>query len=302
MYTPILLLLLCLSNVFALTPVVLLHGVVDSAKSMEELADLIHNHYFDEVYIHNAEIGNGFWDSFLIPVWEQVDLLWERLNADPQLVDGFHAVAHSQGTLIFRGYIEKYNDIGPKVISFTSLAGVHGGQFGIPKVLSPYISEIIAKIPYDPHVQKAFSFAQYWKSPYQLERYVNKSLFLSELDNEKVFNQTYKDNLLSLEFFLAFWSPMDEVIIPPCSGAFCFFQANSSRITEPREETKVYVEDLVGVRTLEKEGRFAEVKVDGFKHNDFRKKMFLPYLKQYVFPMWFSFDIERDNSLTEACK
>ncbi|KAL0244427.1 hypothetical protein GEMRC1_008511 [Eukaryota sp. GEM-RC1] len=290
MYSPLLLATL-LSVCFCLTPIVTLHGIVDTASSMDELVDLISKHYNPDVYIHNAEIGNGFWDSILKPCWDQVDLLHDRLKSDSKLSDGFHAIAHSQGSLLMRGYIMKYND--PPVLSFTSLAGPQNGVFGIPKVLAPWLSDLIAKIPYSPWVQNAFSFAQYWRDPHSLDVFVQKSMYLSEINNEKQFKHEFKVNFERLKFLLLFYSVDDEVIIPPESGTFSGFLRDSSKEIVPMNQTNLYVNNLFGLRSLDESHKLKVVRLSELKHNDFKSEKFLPYLKKFVFPMWFDFDFKK---------
>ena len=47
------------------------------------------------------------------------------MKSDPKLKDGFNAIGYSQGNLIIRGYIHKYNS--PPVKNFISM---HGPMMG----------------------------------------------------------------------------------------------------------------------------------------------------------------------------
>ena len=85
---------------------------------------------FPGIYIHNAEIGNGKRDSLLMNINKQVDELASQLLADPKLQQGFNMVCHSQGGLLCRAYVERYND--PPVYNFMSWAGPQDGVYGVP--------------------------------------------------------------------------------------------------------------------------------------------------------------------------
>lgn len=55
----------------------------------------------------------------------QVESFKKAVTSDPKLKDGFNAVGLSQGNLVVRGYIQKYNN--PPVKNFISICGPHGG-------------------------------------------------------------------------------------------------------------------------------------------------------------------------------
>lgn len=59
-----------------------------------------------------------------------MDQFAQVVQADPNLKNGFSAVGLSQGGLVVRGYIEKYNN--PPVHSFVSICGVQGGEYNCP--------------------------------------------------------------------------------------------------------------------------------------------------------------------------
>mgnify|MGYP005849249165 CR=1 FL=1 len=64
-------------------------------------------------------------DSLEIYINEQVDIFARAVQADPNLKDGFNLIGHSQGGLITRAYIERYNN--PPVYNYISWAGPHFG-------------------------------------------------------------------------------------------------------------------------------------------------------------------------------
>jgi Ulp1 family protease len=57
--------------------------------------------------------------------------------------------------------------------------------------------------------------AQYWHDPLQEELYLSHNVFLPDINNEDgSFNQTYKDNLVSLQNFVMVQFLNDTVVIP----------------------------------------------------------------------------------------
>jgi len=81
---------------------------------------------FPGIYVKNMEIGDGFLSSLFQFLPSQVDEFAAKVKADPQLSRGFNLVAHSQGGLIGRAFIERYNS--PPVYNFLTWATPHGGQ------------------------------------------------------------------------------------------------------------------------------------------------------------------------------
>jgi hypothetical protein len=82
-------------------PVVLMHGVTATSADMDELAGWLRES-FEGIYVVSIEIGNGFDDSFLLPMNRQVELFCQTVEADIKLQDGFNMIRVSQGSLIVR--------------------------------------------------------------------------------------------------------------------------------------------------------------------------------------------------------
>jgi palmitoyl-protein thioesterase len=113
-------------------PVVLLPGLLSGCNNVGQgcLTDVAHSlrTAYPGIYIWNYTITG--WDSLLIDLNTQVVNLFNGVNADPHLAHGFDIVAHSQGALLARGYIERYNS--PQVHNLVSLAGPVNGVYGVP--------------------------------------------------------------------------------------------------------------------------------------------------------------------------
>lgn len=68
--------------------------------------------------------------SFIVPIEDQIDEFAATVRADPKLAGGFNVVGLSQGGLVVRGYVERYND--PPVKNLISICGIQGGEFSCP--------------------------------------------------------------------------------------------------------------------------------------------------------------------------
>lgn len=52
------------------------------------------------LYVRSIEIGDGYWDSILWNMPDQVQSLCQQISQDPKLQRGFNAMGYSQGALI----------------------------------------------------------------------------------------------------------------------------------------------------------------------------------------------------------
>lgn len=234
-------------------PAVLMHGVTATAADMDELAGWLRSS-FPGMYVVSIEIGNGFDDSFLLPLNKQVAMFCDTVRADPQLQHGFNMLGVSQGSLIVRGAVERCS---LPVYNLITLVGAHQGVFGIPslQLLPAQFRELISKYAYEEVVQNTISIAGFWRDPYQLDKYLKHCNFLPDINNElEGRNETYRNNMLKLNAFVMTYSDIDDTITPPQSGWFIGY-APSSLQPELWNQSRQYTEDLVGMRTLEEQGK-----------------------------------------------
>jgi len=210
---------------FGYIPVVLMHGVAQGKEAMSIVEQWLQE-AMPGVYVRNMEIGNGLFDSIFMHMDHQIQLYCDNVRNDSKLADGFNAIGFSQGTLITRGYIERCNN--PPVFTYIGWCGPQDGQFGTPYVNIPWIDELLATSPYVEFVQHTIAPAQYWKDPYNLDKYMAKSTFLPDLNNEgRVKNETYRKNILSLKNFVLVYGTADTVIRPRQSAWFWFYANHS---------------------------------------------------------------------------
>jgi len=112
-------------------PIVLSHGMGDSCwntNSMGSIISAIKNYTKTEVEC--VPTGNNQTEDtrsgYLIDLGDAIDVFAANVRTKTHLKNGFDAIGFSQGNIILRGYMQKYND--PPVNNFIS---VHGPLMGV---------------------------------------------------------------------------------------------------------------------------------------------------------------------------
>ena len=126
-------------------PVVLMHGLLASAEAMSHAQKWIEADFpvalcilLWRVFIRTTSRSGtvvpflivGRDDSLTMDINEQVEKFAASVRSDPKLRQGFNLIGHSQGGLLSRAYIERFND--PPVYNFISWAGPMDGVYGVP--------------------------------------------------------------------------------------------------------------------------------------------------------------------------
>ena len=205
-------------------------------------------------------------DSLFQNLNDQIAALAGVLKNDTNLKDGFNLIGHSQGALVTRGYIERYND--PPVHNYISWVGPHAGVYGVPAfntlcpdVTCPWIDDLVDDLltsGASKATQKLISFAAYWKDPLNMTDYLADNILIADLNNEKATkNPTYKANIASLNHMALATASKDIVVVPHQSGHFEFFPSGSEAPKDilPLRQSPWYTEDWLGLRTLDEAGR-----------------------------------------------
>ncbi|KAN0041862.1 hypothetical protein ACTFIV_004412 [Dictyostelium citrinum] len=284
------------SNSENIRPVVLWHGLGDSGLdplTMGKLKELIENQ-LPGVYVKNIAIGNSIaedsFNSFFKNVNEQLEMVCKMLKEDTNLTSGFNAVGLSQGGQFLRGYVERCND--PPVYNLISLGGQHQGVSSLPRctalnsTLCKIADDLVELGVYEKYVQDTLVPGEYWQDPFNYDEYVEKSVFLADINNvrpEK--NQTYKDNLLSVNNFVLGEFLADTIVIPRESELFGYYAPGQDNVILPMEKTDLYIEDWIGIQQLDNEGRLIKISCPG-NHLQFTDQWFnqnvIPYLSNQI--------------------
>jgi len=268
-------------------PIVLVHGILSDKYAMLPTKKYIQK-YLPGVYVKSIKLGKGKITS-LSNMHDQVKWLKQEMESDPRLQDGCIMIGHSQGGLVARYYIEKYNN--PRVYIYISWGTPQGGIFGSPGKMDQrfaWLKTIQAytyKFAYSYLMQKFVSFAGYWKDPLHYQTYLEKCMFLPYINNEidHADATLFKNNICSLIKMILVQSTLEDVVDPADSSHFGFYPPKSLDTIEQLFDSEWYQTDKLGLKTLAESGRlhlkFAHCMHANFQENEYNFiHNTLPYL------------------------
>eukprot|EP01061_Rhynchopus_euleeides_P015390 TRINITY_DN262_c0_g1_i1.p1 TRINITY_DN262_c0_g1~~TRINITY_DN262_c0_g1_i1.p1 ORF type:complete len:297 (+),score=153.84 TRINITY_DN262_c0_g1_i1:49-939(+) len=285
--------LLCSVAVQARLPTVVGHGMGDSCfnsgmKKITELVGTTTSSYSVCVPTgdnREKDTSNGFFMN----MDKNVDVFAEKIRADPNLAGGFNAVGFSQGNSLIRGYIHKYNN--PPVSTFLSVHGTVMGVSGFPQcnpshgVFSPLclvVDEILGDAAYTKAVQDDLFQAGYFRDPKRVNgTEYKKNSQIAQWNNEgENFNQTYKDNFISVKRFAMIKAEKDSMVYPREGEWWGEFQPHSFKTILSMNETEMYQKDLFGLKTVDEAGKILFNSTTG-NHLEFTDEQLTWWVENY---------------------
>jgi len=253
------------------TPLVIWHGMGDSCcnpLSMGRIKNLIEKNVSD-IYVYPLMIGNSVasvnkiffkfklkkifksfvfkkdtTNGFFMNVDDQIELAYTLIKNDPNLVNGYNAIGFSQGGQFLRALAQRYSD--PPMLNLISIGGQHQGVYGFPRcpvddvTICDYIRRLLNYGAYVGFVQNNLVQAQYWHDPMQEDEYRKYSVFLADINQERVFNENYKNNMLKLKNLVLVKFNQDGMVVPRESEWFGFYKEGQAHELYSMEESILY--------------------------------------------------------------
>jgi len=277
---------------YAPRPTVLWHGMGDTCCypfSMGAIQSAIES-TIPGVYVYSIMIGSNIVEDefcgFIGSVNDQVQSVCDTLKTVPNLQGGFNAVGFSQGGQFLRAYVERCND--PPVYNLITMGGQHQGVADIPdctsvnETICSIIEEALGLGAYNPIVQSLIVQAQYFHDPMESDQYRLYDKFLPDINNDVTVNPVYKQNLVSLNTLVLVQFADDTVVVPKESSWFGYYADNNMNQLFPYNQTTLYLEDRIGLKTLDHLGKLKFDATPGehmhFTLEWFKEHVTVPYL------------------------
>jgi len=252
-------------------PVVLWHGMGDSAAGMIGIEKILKEH-ISGVYVHRIMIGGNIVvdveSGFFRDTNRQIREVCHMIAQDPELQSGYNAIGFSQGGQFLRAVAQRCPN--PPMKNLITFGAQHQGVFGFPNCpgemifFCDIVRDLLNYGAYVEFVQDILVQAQYWHDPLHFDTYIEKSKFLAEINNEKpTKNASYAVNLASLENFVMVKHNQDTMVEPVESEHFEYYLPGQSDVILPLRESPIYVEDRIGLKALDEAGKlhFLDVEV-----------------------------------------
>lgn len=273
-------------------PLVIWHGLgdnyaADGIASIGELADQVH----PGIFVYNIRIDDDATKdrtaSFLGNLTLHIDKVCEDLAAHPILstAPAIDALGFSQGGQFLRAYVQRCNN--PPVRSLVTFGSQHNGiskfqACGSNDWICKGAENLLRFNTWSSFVQSRLVPAQYYRNPAELDKYLENSNFLADINNERILkNLTYKTNLKKLENFVMYLFSEDTTVVPKETGWFA--EVEEDKVTGLRNRT-LYTEDWLGLKELDEAGKLVFEKADG-GHMTLSDKLLEKVFKQYYGPV-----------------
>ncbi|XP_022225401.1 lysosomal thioesterase PPT2 homolog [Drosophila obscura] len=243
----------CFAGSLAYRPLVILHGILSGADSMDFLVREIEELHPGTI-VYNCDKFSGWYS--LENAWRQVDQIRDYLSdVGKQHPEGINVLGYSQGGILARAAIQSLPDHNVK--TFISLSSPQAGQYGT-SFLHLIFPDLAAKTAFElfySTVGQHTSVGGYWNDPHKQSLYMKYSEFLPLINNEKQSSNStsFKMGMVRLSKLVMIGGPNDDVITPWQSSHFGYYDEDMDVI--PFNKRKIFTDDSIGIRTLQEAGK-----------------------------------------------
>jgi len=272
-------------------PVVIWHGLGDTyaAEGLQQVGKIIEDVnpgtfvYFIRL---DASAAGDQRATFYGNVTEQVAKVCDDLASHPILstAPAIDAVGFSQGGQFLRAYVQRCN--APPVRNLITFGSQHNGiiDYRVCESRDWLCRGAMALLhgnTWAQLVQSRLVPAQYFRDPADMDNYLAHSNFLADINNEReVKNEKYAQNIASLKNLVMYVFEDDTRVIPKETG---WFEEVNGDETTPLRARKIYKEDWIGLRALDRKGGL-KFKVAPGEHMQLSDTVLIKAFKEYLGP------------------
>lgn len=279
-------------------PVLIWHGLGDNyaAEGINDIAELIQD-INPGTFVYPIRVAedpsSDRSGSFLGNTTEQIAQVCADIAAHPILstAPAVDALGFSQGGLFLRAYVQRCND--PPVRSLVTFGSPHNGiadyaPCGATDWLCKGAMALLHTNTWSAFVQSRLVPAQYYRdvdpeTDLPTEEYLENSNLLADINNERASKrESYAKNIASLENLVLFSFEEDTTVIPKESEWFAEVNKTTTEVT-PLRERKLYKEDWLGLKALDKKGGLIFKTAPG-KHMQLSDEVLNATFKEYFGP------------------
>ncbi|RYO85378.1 hypothetical protein DL766_000451 [Monosporascus sp. MC13-8B] len=272
-------------------PLVIWHGLADDfqaegLRSVGRLAEAAHPGIFVYYVRLDATASGDRSATFYGNVTEQLAGVCAELAAHPILstAPAVDALGLSQGGQFLRGYVERCN--APPVRSLVTVGSQHNGivdyrSCGAADLLCRGAMALLHGQTWSRWVQGRLVPAQYFRDPADMGSYLAHSNFLADINNERERkNATYAANVARLANFVMHMFEDDTTVVPKETG--WFQEVNGTEVT-PLRARKIYEEDWIGLKELDRKGGLHFISNPG-NHMEIPDELLMDIFAKYLGP------------------
>eukprot|EP01029_Cantina_marsupialis_P014862 TRINITY_DN3252_c0_g1_i1.p1 TRINITY_DN3252_c0_g1~~TRINITY_DN3252_c0_g1_i1.p1 ORF type:complete len:284 (+),score=59.78 TRINITY_DN3252_c0_g1_i1:159-1010(+) len=257
------------------TPLVIIHGLLDSGSNLKDISDDIKTHY-PGIYIATPDVDDG-WKSYSNSLDVQITHYISWIQRDDNLNNKkFNLFGISQGGIIARGIAMRMSNRVHNVVSFC------GPQEGVSDCKGFYCS--MFKMEGDPYTRNN-AVSCYWRDPKRgQQEYETKNPFLPLLNNDVMTSksQMQYDNFIKINKYVLVKALNDTVVIPKESTHHEFFSWGEHPKLIKMREMPGYQRDAFGLKTLDSRGDLVRLSFEG----DHIRPKDKGFLKSKIYPFF----------------